>query len=214
MRLSPREVDKLALHAAGALAQKRLARGVRLNHPEATALVASVLLELIRDGRDGENYGVAQLMDLGRKMLGKRHVLPAVLDTVLDAVFDTELDAVLVTELDTELETVLDAEPDTVLDTDDVAVLDTDELAVLLSVDVPESDSVDVAEVDSVDVPERDAVDVTEEDTVELPVLDIVVLPERDTELDAVLLAVLVRDEVCVDEGVVTSHPPPMNERS
>ena len=84
MRLSPREVDKLALHAAGALAQKRLARGVRLNHPEATALVASVLLELIRDGRDGENYGVAQLMDLGRKMLGKRHVLPAVLDTVLE----------------------------------------------------------------------------------------------------------------------------------
>ena len=77
-------MDKLALHAAGALAQKRLARGVRLNHPEATALVASVLLELIRDGRDGENYGVAQLMDLGRKMLGKRHVLPAVLDTVLE----------------------------------------------------------------------------------------------------------------------------------
>ena len=43
MRLSPREMDKLALHAAGALAQKRLARGVRLNLPEATALIASVL---------------------------------------------------------------------------------------------------------------------------------------------------------------------------
>ena len=43
MRLSPREIDKLALHAAGSLAQKRLARGLRLNHPEACALVASVL---------------------------------------------------------------------------------------------------------------------------------------------------------------------------
>ena len=78
MRLSPREIDKLALHAAGSLAQKRLARGLRLNHPEACALVASVLLELIRDGRDGENLGVAALMDAGRRVLGKRHVLPGV----------------------------------------------------------------------------------------------------------------------------------------
>ena len=78
MRLSPREIDKLALHAAGSLAQKRLARGLRLNHPEAVALIASVLLELIRDGRDGENLGVAALMDAGRRMLGKRHVLPSV----------------------------------------------------------------------------------------------------------------------------------------
>ena len=78
MHLSPREVDKLALHAAGSLAQKRLARGVRLNMPEATALIASVLLELIRDGPDGKNHGVADLMDLGRRILGKRHVLPAV----------------------------------------------------------------------------------------------------------------------------------------
>ena len=78
MRLSPREIDKLALHAAGSLAQKRLARGLRLNHPEAIALIASVLLELIRDGRDGENLGVAALMDAGRRMLGKRHVLPSV----------------------------------------------------------------------------------------------------------------------------------------
>ena len=78
MHLSPREVDKLVLHAAGSLAQKRLARGVRLNLPEATALIASVLLELIRDGPDGKNHGVADLMDLGRRILGKRHVLPAV----------------------------------------------------------------------------------------------------------------------------------------
>ena len=49
MHLSPRELDKLTLHAAGSLAQKRLARGVRLNHPESVALIATVLLELIRD---------------------------------------------------------------------------------------------------------------------------------------------------------------------
>ena len=78
MHLAPREIDKLTLHAAGSLAQKRLARGVRLNLPEATALVATVLLELIRDGSDGKNHGVSDLMDLGRRILGKRHVLPAV----------------------------------------------------------------------------------------------------------------------------------------
>ena len=51
MHLTPRELDKLTLHQAGFLAQKRLARGVRLNLPEATALVATQVLELIRDGR-------------------------------------------------------------------------------------------------------------------------------------------------------------------
>ena len=50
MHLSPRELDKLTLHQAGFLAQKRLARGVRLNHPESVALIATVLLEFIRDG--------------------------------------------------------------------------------------------------------------------------------------------------------------------
>ena len=59
MRLLPREIDKLVLHQAGALAQKRLARGVRLNYPEAVALIATQLLELVRDGRS-----VAELMDL------------------------------------------------------------------------------------------------------------------------------------------------------
>ena len=47
MRLSPREVDKLALAQAAHLAQKRLASGIRLNHPEATALLANQILELI-----------------------------------------------------------------------------------------------------------------------------------------------------------------------
>src|SRR5882724_12034228 len=51
MHLTPRDLDKLVLHGTGFLAQKRLARGLRLNHPEAIALIATQLLELIRDGR-------------------------------------------------------------------------------------------------------------------------------------------------------------------
>ncbi|MCC6234474.1 MAG: urease subunit gamma [Verrucomicrobiales bacterium] len=73
MHLSPREIDKLTLHGAGVLAQKRLARGVRLNHPEAVALIATQLLEFIRDGRS-----VAALMDLGRQFLGRRQVMAGV----------------------------------------------------------------------------------------------------------------------------------------
>ena len=69
MHLSPRELDKLMLHQAGFLAQKRLARGVRLNYPEAVALIATQLLEFIRDGRS-----VAELMDLGRQLLGREDV--------------------------------------------------------------------------------------------------------------------------------------------
>jgi urease subunit gamma/beta len=77
MHLSPREIDKLMLHQAGVLAQKRLARGLRLNHPESVALIATQILELVRDGRR-----VAELMDLGRKMLGRRQVLPGVPELV------------------------------------------------------------------------------------------------------------------------------------
>src|SRR2546426_4355950 len=73
MHLTPQEVDKLALHQAGALAQKRLARGVRLNHPEAVALIAAQVLELVRDGRT-----VAELMDLGRQLLGREDVMEGV----------------------------------------------------------------------------------------------------------------------------------------
>jgi urease subunit gamma/beta len=73
MHLVPRELDKLTLHAAGSLAQKRLARGLRLNYPEAVALLSTQLLELIRDGRR-----VSELMDLGRRMLGRAQVLPGV----------------------------------------------------------------------------------------------------------------------------------------
>ena len=72
MHLTPREIDKLLLHQAGVLAQKRLARGLRLNHPEAVALIATQLLEFIRDGRT-----VAELMDLGRQLLGRDDVMLA-----------------------------------------------------------------------------------------------------------------------------------------
>jgi urease subunit gamma/beta len=73
MHLAPREIDKLVLHGAGALAQKRLARGLRLSYPEAVALLATQLLELIRDGRS-----VADLMDVGRRILSRAHVLDGV----------------------------------------------------------------------------------------------------------------------------------------
>ncbi|GAA5875111.1 hypothetical protein JCM8547_005416 [Rhodosporidiobolus lusitaniae] len=73
--LLPRELDKLrTITLAGSLAQKRLARGLRLNAPEATALIALVLHELVRDGE----HTVAELMSIGRKILGRIHVQPAV----------------------------------------------------------------------------------------------------------------------------------------
>jgi urease subunit gamma/beta len=79
MHLSPRDIDKLLLHNVGFLAQKRLARGVRLNYPEAVGLIASQLLEFIRDGRS-----VAELMDLGRRFLGLRQVMPGVPEMVAE----------------------------------------------------------------------------------------------------------------------------------
>jgi urease subunit gamma/beta len=79
MRLPPREIDKLVLHQAGVLAQKRLARGLRLNYPESVALLATQLLELIRDGR-----AVAELMDLGRTILGRYQVMDGVPELVTE----------------------------------------------------------------------------------------------------------------------------------
>jgi urease subunit gamma/beta len=77
MHLTPHELDKLTLHQAGVVAQKRLARGVRLNHPETVALIATQLLEFIRDGRT-----VAVLMDLGRQLLGRADVMDGVAELV------------------------------------------------------------------------------------------------------------------------------------
>jgi len=77
MHLAPREIDKLMLHQAGFLAQKRLARGLRLNYVEAMALIATQLLEFIRDGRS-----VADLMDLGRRILGRTDVLDGIAEMI------------------------------------------------------------------------------------------------------------------------------------
>nr|SCV31285.1 urease [Nepenthes alata] len=81
MKLTPKEIEKLVLQNAGFLAQKRLARGLRLNYTEAVALIASQILSFVRDGYKT----VAELMDIGRQLLGRRQVLPAVahlLDTI------------------------------------------------------------------------------------------------------------------------------------
>ncbi len=79
MHLTPRELDKLVLHGAGSLAQKRLARGVRLNYPEAVALIATVVLEHVRDG-----HRVSALMDLGRKLLGRAQVMDGVPEMIAE----------------------------------------------------------------------------------------------------------------------------------
>jgi len=79
MHLAPRELDKLQLHQAGVLAQKRLARGLRLNHPESVALIATQILEFIRDGKR-----VADLMDLGRQLLGRRQVMQGIPEMIHD----------------------------------------------------------------------------------------------------------------------------------
>jgi urease subunit gamma/beta len=79
MHLTPRDLDKLLLHGAGVVAQKRLARGLRLNYPEAVALIATQILELIREGR-----AVAELMDLGRRILGRVHVMDGVPEMLVE----------------------------------------------------------------------------------------------------------------------------------
>src|ERR1041384_7493799 len=79
MHLTPREIEKLMLHNAGVLAQKRLARGLRLNHPEAVALIATQLQEFIRDGKS-----VSELMELGKRFLGRNQVMAGVPEMIYD----------------------------------------------------------------------------------------------------------------------------------
>jgi urease len=92
LHLSPREVDHLQLHQVGRLAQYRLARGLRLNHPEAIALISMQLMEKIRDSSNNtsnnsnnsttsssnNNVTVAHLMAWGQTLLGIKQVLPGV----------------------------------------------------------------------------------------------------------------------------------------
>nr|WP_262905202.1 urease subunit beta [Hymenobacter nitidus] len=71
--MTPKDLDKLVLHQAGFVAQKRYARGLLLNYPEAMALLATQLLEFIRDGEP-----VATLMNKGKLLLGLQDVMPGV----------------------------------------------------------------------------------------------------------------------------------------
>ena len=79
MHLTPREQEKLMLFTAGELARKRRARGLKLNHPEAVALIASELLEGARDGRT-----VAELMDAGTRLLTRADVMEGVPEMIHD----------------------------------------------------------------------------------------------------------------------------------
>lgn len=73
MRLTEREVDKLLIFTAAEVARRRRARGLRLNHPEAIALITAEVLEGIRDGRS-----VADLMSFGAQVLTRDDVMDGV----------------------------------------------------------------------------------------------------------------------------------------
>ena len=77
MRLSPSEQDKLLLAVAGMVARDRLERGLRLNHPEAVALLSCWVIERAREGRT-----VEELMASGRSVLGRDQVLDGVPELV------------------------------------------------------------------------------------------------------------------------------------
>ncbi len=73
MNLTPREKDKLLIAMAAMVARRRLERGVKLNHPEAVALISDFILEGARDGRT-----VAELMEAGAGVLARSQVMPGI----------------------------------------------------------------------------------------------------------------------------------------
>lgn len=79
MHLTPGDTEKLLLAVAGMVARDRLARGVKLNYPEAVALLSTWVIERARDG-----IGVADLMELGREVLSRDQVLPDVAAMLTD----------------------------------------------------------------------------------------------------------------------------------
>jgi urease gamma subunit len=79
MHLTPSDTEKLLLAVAGMVARDRLARGVRLNHPETVALLSTWVIERAREGR-----GVAELMEEGRNVLSRSQVMPGVAEMLSD----------------------------------------------------------------------------------------------------------------------------------
>jgi urease subunit gamma len=79
MQLSPREKDKLLISMAAIVARRRLERGVKLNHPEAIALISDFIMEGARDGRT-----VAELMQAGAKVVTRAQVMPGIAEMIHD----------------------------------------------------------------------------------------------------------------------------------
>ncbi|RXX65441.1 urease subunit gamma [Enterobacter cloacae] len=79
MELSPREKDKLLLFTAALVAERRLARGVKLNYPESVALISAFIMEGARDGET-----VASLMEAGRHVLTRDQVMEGVPEMIPD----------------------------------------------------------------------------------------------------------------------------------
>lgn len=79
MKLTPREKDKLLVAMAAEVARKRLARGVKLNHPEAIALITDFVVEGARDGKS-----VAELMQAGGLVLGRDQVMDGIAEMIHD----------------------------------------------------------------------------------------------------------------------------------
>jgi urease subunit gamma len=79
MELTPREKDKLLLFTAALLAERRLARGLRLNYPESIALISAFVMEGARDGQT-----VAQLMSAGRTVLMRSQVMDGIPEMIPD----------------------------------------------------------------------------------------------------------------------------------
>ncbi|MFC3286287.1 urease subunit gamma [Litchfieldella rifensis] len=77
MELTPRDKDKLLLFTAALLAERRKARGLKLNYPEAVALISAEIMEGARDGKS-----VAELMSAGREILGRDDVMEGVAEMV------------------------------------------------------------------------------------------------------------------------------------
>ena len=79
MELTPREKDKLLIFTAGLLAERRRARGLKLNYPEAVALLSAAVMEGARDGKT-----VAELMSEGRTILTRVDVMDGIADLITD----------------------------------------------------------------------------------------------------------------------------------